>query len=184
MANIRLNTTTVMKRACPGKQEVGVTQIVIYVIGGQGPLLLISVYTTWLEFACSANQHPKSTIKKEKPTDLCAPREFLKQMCQPCSAISKSCYFDYRINKLFTCSRCLICVSCSVQKISTYYVRKGSWTFYLNYPQINEIRLSHHIVSAKSPYKPSYFQCCFLVLNLRILSIHMRATCLSGSYFI
>ena len=28
-----------------------------------------------LEFACSANQHPKSTIKK--PIYLCAPREFL-----------------------------------------------------------------------------------------------------------
>ena len=29
------------------------------------------------EFACPANQHPKSTINKKKPIYLCAPREFL-----------------------------------------------------------------------------------------------------------
>ena len=34
-----------------------------------------------------------------------------------------------RIDKPFTCSRCLICTSCSVHVISTYYVRKGSWPF-------------------------------------------------------
>ena len=28
---------------------------------------------------CSANQHPESPIKKENPTNLCAPREFLKE---------------------------------------------------------------------------------------------------------
>ena len=45
--------------------------------------------------------------------------------------IIKSCYFDYRINKPFTYSRCVICVSCSVHVIPTYYVRKGSWAFIL-----------------------------------------------------
>ena len=45
-----------------------------------------------------------------------------------------------RINKPFTCSRCVICISCSAHVISAYYVRKGSWAFYLNYPQMNEIR--------------------------------------------
>ena len=55
-------------------------------------------------------------------------------MYRSCLTIIKSCYFDCTINKPFTCSRCVICVSCSVHVISTYYVRKGSWAFYLNYP--------------------------------------------------
>ena len=36
----------------------------------------------------------------------------------------------------------MICVSFSIHLISTYYVRKGSWAFYLNYPQINEVEKS------------------------------------------
>ena len=62
---------------------------------------------------------PISTRKaqsRKKPTNLCAPRAFLQQMCLPC--LIQSCYFDYRINKPFTCSHCLICVSCSVHVIS------------------------------------------------------------------
>ena len=55
-------------------------------------------------------------------------------MYRSCLTIIKSCYFDCTINKPFTCSRCVICVSCSVHVISTWYVRKGSWAFYLNYP--------------------------------------------------
>ena len=35
-------------------------------------------------------------------------------MCRPCSIVLKSCYFDYRINKPFTCSCCLVSVSCAV----------------------------------------------------------------------
>ena len=50
------------------------------------------------------------------------------------------------INKHFTCSRCVICVSCSVHVISMYYERKVSWAFYLNYPQFNEVRKSDHVV--------------------------------------
>ena len=80
------------------------------------------------QFVCPANQHPKSTIKKKahKPsrTSLISQNMYL-----PCLIIIQSCYFDYRINKPFTCSRCMICVSCSVHLISTYHVRKGSWTF-------------------------------------------------------
>ena len=67
---------------------------------------------------------------RKKSTHLCAPREFLKQMW-PCLIIIKSCYFDYRINKPFTCSRCVICVSCSGHAILTHYVRKGSWALFL-----------------------------------------------------
>ena len=55
---------------------------------------------------------------RTKPTNLCAPRVTFDN--------HKYSYFDYRINKPFTCSRCKICVSCSVHVISTYYTRKGS----------------------------------------------------------
>ena len=41
--------------------------------------------------------------------------------CRPCLIIMQSCYCDYKTNKTFVCSRCLICVSCS----ATYYARKG-----------------------------------------------------------
>ena len=42
--------------------------------------------------------------QEKKPTNLCVPREFLKQMCLPCLIIIESHYFHYRINKPFTCS--------------------------------------------------------------------------------
>ena len=57
----------------------------------------------------------------------------------PCSIIIQSCSFDYRINKPFICSHCVICVSCSVHLISTFYVCKGSWAFISNYSQINKV---------------------------------------------
>ena len=64
---------------------------------------------TWLEF-CPANQLPKSTIKKEKkPMYLCAPPKFLS-VCPPRLIIIQSCYFDYRVNKPFTSSCCVIWV--------------------------------------------------------------------------
>ena len=40
----------------------------------------------------------------------------------------------------------MICVACSVHLISTYYVRKGLWTLYLNYPQTNEVRKYDHML--------------------------------------
>ena len=70
------------------------------------------------------------TDQEKEPTNLCAPNESLKN-CLPSLIIAQSCYSHYRINKAFACSRCVICVSCSVHLISTYYVRKGSWAFYL-----------------------------------------------------
>ena len=57
---------------------------------------------------------PKSTIKKQKPTYLYEPREFLKQVYRLCLIVIKYFYFDYRINKPFAYSRSVICVSCSV----------------------------------------------------------------------
>ena len=49
--------------------------------------------------------HSQSALEKDnrekKPTNLCTPGKFLKQMCLPHLIIIKSCYFDYRINKPF-----------------------------------------------------------------------------------
>ena len=73
---------------------------------------------------CPANQHLKSTIKKKKPIYLCTPRQFIPQKCLPHLTIIQSCYFDYRINKAFTCSCCVICISCSVHLILMCYTRK------------------------------------------------------------
>ena len=57
------------------------------------------------QFACWANQHPKSTTKKKSPQTFAHLVNF-SQMCLPCLIITQSCYFDYRINKpLFTWSR-------------------------------------------------------------------------------
>ena len=72
-------------------------------------------------------------------------------MCRPYLIIRKSCYFDFRVNKPFT-PRCFICVLCSFHMISTYYLSydychchcttcpKDHGLFYVNYPQINEVR--------------------------------------------
>ena len=86
--------------------------------------------TTWSQIACSANQRPKITVKKKSPQTFARFVNFSK-MCLPCLIIMKSCYIGCRINKLFTCSHCVICVSCSVHVISTYYVCKGSWAFFV-----------------------------------------------------
>ena len=40
----------------------------------------------------------------KKPTYLCAPRKFLKNICRQCLIITQCCYFDCRINKPLTCS--------------------------------------------------------------------------------
>ena len=73
-----------------------------------------------------------------------------QKMCLPCLIIVQSCYFVHGINKPFTCSCCVICVACSVHVISTYYMRKGSWVFYLNYPEIKGVRKSDHMVHFKN----------------------------------
>ena len=70
-------------------------------------------------------------------------------VCQPSqSAPRKKTHKPLRTvnfsNMCPPCSRCVICVSCSVHVISTYYARKGLWAFYLNYPQSNEIGKSGH----------------------------------------
>ena len=69
------------------------------------------------------------------------------KMCLPCLIIIQSCYFDCRINEPCICFCCVICVSCSVHIISTYYTcPKDHEFFYLNYPQVNEVGQSGDMV--------------------------------------
>ena len=78
-------------------------------------------------YLLSQSATEKQSQENKELTNLCAPCEFLKKMRLPCLIIIQSCYFHNGINKSFACSRCVMCISCSVYLISTYYVRKGSW---------------------------------------------------------
>ena len=68
----------------------------------------LEIYSVWLERASPANQHPKNTIKKKKHMMLCT-SWISRKMCD-----TRTCLFDYRINKPSAHSRCMICSSCSV----------------------------------------------------------------------
>ena len=88
----------------------------------------------------SASRKHDQENKAHKPLRTSVTSQLSPKMCLPCLRLSvclfvfvclfvsaiKSCYFHYRINKACTCSRCVICVSCSFHLISMYYVRKGS----------------------------------------------------------
>ena len=86
-------------------------------------------------------RHPMfvcSTIKKKKPTFLCAPRAFPK-MRLPGLIITQSCSFDCGINKPFACSRCVICVICvSLRDLEALCAQRIMGCLF-NYPQINEV---------------------------------------------
>ena len=82
-------------------------------------------------YLLSQSAPEKQSQENKEPTNLCALCEFLKKMRLPCLIIIQSCYFHNGINKSFACSRCVMCISCSVHLISTYYVRKGSWAFFI-----------------------------------------------------
>ena len=80
---------------------------------------------------------PKKHNQEKKPTNLCAPWISPKNV-----SIIQSCYFDYRINKLFACSRCVICVFWSRPTTRA----KDHRLSYLNHPQIHGIGKSDHVV--------------------------------------
>ena len=78
----------------------------------------------WLEFSAQPISIPKTHSRKSPQTF--ARLVNLSKMYLPRLIIIKSCYFECRIiSKPFRCSRCVICMSCSVHVISTFYVRKG-----------------------------------------------------------
>ena len=45
------------------------------------------------------------------------------KMSLPCSIMIQSCYFDFKIDKPFTCSCCVICVPCSLFIWSRHVLR-------------------------------------------------------------
>ena len=86
----------------------------------------------------------------------------------------------------------MIYISCSVHLISTYYACKGSWTFYLNYPQINEVGKSNHMETTEhqgdwslvSHPQPSPPQNATRVLDLRTHANWMNPSLLSLSFIL
>ena len=80
------------------------------------------------------------------------------------------CYFDYRINKPFTCSRCFICVSNSVHVISTYYASKGLWALFT--------LITHKSMGSENPITrsgylsilPVIYRCMCLALEISIVT--------------
>ena len=87
------------------------------------PLCCTYVYlSTWSQFACSANQHPKSTIKKKKShkplrISWISNREFSPEMYLPCLIIIQSCYFDYRIKTVRTLSLRFVLCSLDLEEL-------------------------------------------------------------------
>ena len=64
-----------------------------------------------------------------------------------CLITIQFCCFVYKINKPFTCSRCVI----SVHVISTYNVRKGSWAFILITQKSTRPEIPSHGLHALPP---------------------------------
>ena len=92
--------------------------------------LKIAIQSTWSEFVCPlpiSIRKAQSGIKNHKTF---AHLVYFSKMCLPCLIIIQSC-FDYRINKLFICSRCVLCISFSVHLILVYYTHKGSCFFFI-----------------------------------------------------
>ena len=93
---------------------------------------VVYVWYWYMPCDCSLSAQPISTSKAKsrkkahKPlhTSWISPKMYL-----PCLIIIESCYFDSRINKPFVYSHYMICISCTVHLIWTYYVCKGSWAF-------------------------------------------------------
>ena len=93
---------------------------------GRYVVIMCTSHRTHVIGVCLPSQSASKKHNQKAHTPLRTSPWISPKMCLPCLIIIQSCYFDYRINKPFTCSRCVICVSCSVHLISTYYVRKGS----------------------------------------------------------
>ena len=103
--------------------------------------------TTWSQFVCPANQHPKSTAKKKKPTNLCVPREFLNNnnnnkisgMFDNCTILL--CWLEN------ICSHVLAAWS-QFRALITWSRRttRAKDHRLFNYPQFSEVGKSDHII--------------------------------------
>ena len=109
---------------------------------------------------CLPSQSTSEKHNQEKSQQTFAHPVHFSKICRPCLIIRiKSCYFVFRINKPFTCSRCL---TRFVLSASTCAKDRNLFIifllFYLNYPQINEAQKS-------DPWMqwPSYPHTCLLI---------------------
>ena len=105
-------------------------------------------HTSWVLKAmhmigiCLSRQWAPEKYNQEKnPTYLCLPREFLKT-CLPCLVVINACSLDYGINKL---SHVLAAWSSSSFDLVVLRAQRIIG-FYLNYPQINDIGKSGHMI--------------------------------------
>ena len=118
------------------------------------PCVFLSISLLWSHFSLRrrrrsvaakvvTNQRPKSTVKKKVHKALRTSWTYQKM----CLIIIQSCYFEYRINKPFACSRCVICVSCSIcsRDLDVLHAQRIIGFFILIYPQINEVGKSDHV---------------------------------------
>ena len=115
----------------------------------QGGSSLLS-YNTQAPMDHAINHVPNSIPKaqsRKKPTYLCAPRAFLKQLCRSCLIIIRSFYFDHRINLSHT---------------------RAAWsafcTQYSLYQQINKFGKSNHMktfnMETNRNFRADFLKCC------------------------
>ena len=129
----------------------------------------------WLEFASPDNQHPKSASRKKAHKPLHT-SWISQKMCLSCLIIMQSCYFNYRINKPFTYSRCLICVLCSVQSdLGVLRALKIIGSFNLNYLQVSQKSRLHWFQCELVPKGKTDLSPCRLLLS-KVIYI-LVATC-------
>ena len=100
--------------------------------------------------SCLPSQSASKEHNQEKEAHKPLRTSFIsKKMYLSCLIIMQSCYCDYRINKPFACSRCVICVSCSVHVILTCTTRAKDHGLFFNHQQIKEVEKSSHTVSCQ-----------------------------------
>ena len=122
------------------------------------PCVFLSISLLWSHFSLRrrrsvaskvvTNQRPKSTVKKKAHKPLRTSWTYQKM----CLIIIQSCYFEYRINKPFACSCCVVCVSCSIcsRDLDVLHAQRIIGFFILIYPQINEVGKSDHVALSGS----------------------------------
>ena len=111
------------------------------------------VLTTWPEFACSANQHPRSTVKKKSPQTFAHLVNFSKNW-------SSMLIIIVLIRALFTWSR-------------RTTRAKDHRLFYLNYPQVNEVekcdQWKEDVVCKRSHTRPQFLS--YRVFTLQVFKL-------------
>ena len=132
----------------------------------KSPTLLRHVYNTYHVIGvCLLSQSApgKHNQEKKSPHTFAHLVNFI-EMCLPCLIIMQSCYFDYRINNTFVCSRRLI----AFLALSLYLgvlLAQRILGIYLNYPQISGVGNSDPMdrTAEDRPSKNSVYICAVVV---------------------